>query len=376
MKKSVVFSVLLFLAPAFVGTASANDEVIVDPNAASVFAELPPGVPFPEGITADADGNIYVSTFIFGPGNQILKFDSSGTLQAQLGFGMEPLLGLAYNPRDNKIYICNVGILNGFGPSRIQRIDTDLTGPAEDVAIIASVAGGGGGIGAPPDREVGNPDGSMDVIDFGNFAAAPNDLTFNSKGDLFVSDSFQGAVFKIKDPTKAQNVCPTDDRCVDTIAHDKLLATAGFPGFGANGVALSGNEKTLYVANSGDDRILTVDLKKGDVSVFVESINGADGIAFDSNGILWVAANQADQVIALDEGGRVLAKLGDFLGFDDGKVDGLLFPASLVIVGDDGDEVILVTNLAFPLGSAPDEPEADTDLTTYTISRIEIPEDL
>ena len=97
--------------------------------------------------------------------------------------------------------------------------------------------------------------------------------------------------------------------------------------------------------------------------------NGADGLAYGGNGILWVAANQADQVIALDEGGRVRAKLGDFLGFDDGKVDGLLFPASLIIVGDD----IFVTNLAFPLGSAPDEPEADTDLTTYTISRIPIP---
>ncbi len=68
-------------------------------------------------------------------------------------------------------------------------------------------------------------------------------------------------------------------------------------------------------------------------------------------------------------GGRVLAKLGDFLGFDSGKVKGLLFPASLVIVGDD----IFVTNLAFPLGSAPDEPEGDTDLTTYTVSKIPVP---
>ncbi|MFQ5755668.1 MAG: SMP-30/gluconolactonase/LRE family protein [Acidiferrobacterales bacterium] len=371
MKKFVVLSVLFFVALAFMGTASADDEVVVNPGAASVFAELPPGVPFPEGITADAEGNIYVGTFIFGSGNQLLKFDSSGTLRAQFDFGGEPLLGLAFNPRDNKVYICNVGILNGFGPSRIQRIDTDLIGPVEDVAIIASVAGGGG-IGAPPDRTVVNPDTSTDTTTFGNFAAAPNALAFNRKGDLFVSDSFQGAVFKIKNPTKSRNVCPTNDRCVKTVAHDGLLATAGFPPFGANGIALSSNEKTAYVANTGDDRILAVDLKKGNVSVFVESINGADGLAYGGDGILWVAANQADQVIALDEGGRVRAKLGDFLRFEDGKVDGLLFPASLVIVGDD----IFVTNLAFPLGSAPDEPEADTDLTTYTVSTIEIPDDL
>ena len=72
----------------------------------------------------------------------------------------------------------------------------------------------------------------------------------------------------------------------------------------------------------------------------------------------------------------MLAKLGDFLGFDGGKVKGLLFPASLIIVKDNGDDVILVTNLALPLESAPDEPEADTDLTTYTVSKIPIPDGL
>ena len=237
-----------------------------------------------------------------------------------------------------------------------------MTGPAEDVAIIP-------GIGAPPDRIVDNPDGSTDGIMFGNNAPAPNALAFKTNGDLVVSDSFQGAVFQIKKADKCGAPGPLCS--LNTLAHDPLLATAaGFPNFGANGVALSGNQQTLFVANTGDDRIVTVDMKSGVVSGLVESIDGADGIALDGNGILWVAANQADQVVALNAaGGRVLAKLGDFLGFDSGKVKGLLFSASLVIVGDD----IVVTNLAFPLGSAPDEPEGDTDLTTYTVSKIPVP---
>ena len=368
MKKSVVFSVLLFLAPAFVGTASASDEVIVNPNAAVEFAELPAGVPFPEGITADPEGNIYVSTFIFGPNNKLLRFDADGVLQAQIDFAREPLLGLAYNVRDNKVYICNARALAGLGPSQIQRVDADFADgtpimEVENVAIIP-------GIGAPPDRIITNPDTSEDTITFGNFAAAPNALTFDSKGNLFVSDSFQGAAFKIKDPTKSQNVCPTDDSCVKTVAHDGLLATAGFPPFGANGLAVSGNQRTLFVANTGDDRILTVNIPTGNVSVFTESINGADGIAFDAVGNLVVAANQADNVLILDGNtGRIKAKLGDFLGITGGKVNGLLFPASVVVVGSN----IFVTNLALPLRGTPDEPEGSGALTTYTVSKIPIP---
>ena len=79
-----------------------------------------------------------------------------------------------------------------------------------------------------------------------------------------------------------------------------------------------------------------------------------------------MAANQADEVVALNANGRVVAKLGDFQGIrNDGTVRGLLFPASLVILGDE----IFVTNLALPLnGVAGDEPEED--VTRYTISRI------
>jgi len=35
------------------------------------------------------------------------------------------------------------------------------------------------------------------IYAFGDNAAAPNALTFNKAGDLLISDSFQGAIFKI-----------------------------------------------------------------------------------------------------------------------------------------------------------------------------------
>lgn len=85
-----------------------------------------------------------------------------------------------------------------------------------------------------------------------------------------------------------------------------------------------------------------------------------------------LAANQADQIIVLNEFGRVIAKLGEFLGIRiDGSPRGLLFPASIVIQG----KWAFVTNLSFPLTSTGgDEPEED--IVKYTISRIKLPKNI
>lgn len=359
MKKSVVFSVFLFFAPAFIGTTSASDEVIVNPNAAVEFAVLPPEARFPEGIAANPNnGDIVVGTFDFGPNdNFLLRYDSAGTLAGQVNVGGTPLLGLAYNAEDDKVYIAN------FGASAIQRIAADfgLTATLADIETVAMIPT----IGAPrPKRVVDNPDGSVDKVKFGNNFPAPNALVFNSDGDIFVSDSFQGAVYRVNDAEE----CPPCT--VEVIAHDLLLPTAGFPPFGANGLVLSSDESTLYVANTGDDRLLTLEISSGNVGVFTESINGADGVTRNSVGNLVVAANQEDNVLILDGStGRIKAKLGAFLRITGGKVDGLLFPASVVVVGSN----IFVTNLALPLRGTPDEPEGSTALTTYTVSKIPIP---
>ena len=142
--------------------------------------------------------------------------------------------------------------------------------------------------------------------------------------------------------------------------------------FGANGLALSKDESKLFIANTGDDRILRLDLKTGDLSVWAESLNGADGIALYKGKFIVVAENQSDVLSILNENGRVIAKLGAFLGIrGDGSPRGLLFPASIVIV----DDKMFVTNLALPLTTTEgDEPEEDVKL--YTVSRIDIPKDL
>jgi DNA-binding beta-propeller fold protein YncE len=358
MKNFSIWAVIVFLVLVSASTAWAGDEIIVKTDAAGRFAVLPEGVRFPEGIAANPKtGDIYVGTFDFGPNsNKLLRFNKNGELVAQQDFGATPLLGLQFNHWDNKVYICN------FGASKIQRIKASFTDTVEEIEDLATLPS----IGAPSERTVGNPDGTEDTIIFQNSLAAPNALTFDKHGNLYISDSFQGAIFRIDHAHKCETPCN-----VTTVKHDALLATAGFPPFGANGLAFNGDGTKLYIANTGDDRILQLDLKTKEIGVWAESINGVDGIA-SYRGKLIAAENQGDRILILNDSGRVIARLGDFLGIrDDGSPDGLLFPASLVIV----DGKIFVTNLALPLTiTQGDEPEED--VKKYTISEIEIPKHL
>ena len=320
------------------------------------FAVLPDGVRFPEGIAVNpATGEIYAGTFDFGPNaNKLLRFTRNGRIVAQRDFGGTPLLGLDFDATNNKVFILN------FGTSKVQRIaaEFDSTTTVEDVATLPA-------IGPPVPRTVDNPDGSSDTITFGATHPAPNGMVFDHLGNLYVSDSFQGAIFRI-DNAKG---CPTPC-AVTLVSHDPLLATAGFPPFGANGLALNAAETTLFIANTGDNRVLTMDIATKAVSVFAESFHGADGLLFDkSTGLLWVAANQADQIVALNDKGRPIARVGEFEGIRrDGTPRGLLFPASMVIL----DGHMYVTNLSLPLTTAVgDEPEED--VTRWTIARFKVP---
>jgi sugar lactone lactonase YvrE len=352
----------------FTNAAAAGDWLPVNPFAAKQFITLPDDLKFPEGITSNPNnGDIYVGTFNVpnadynpAPVNSLLRYSSKGQLLARTDFSAAtPLVGIKFNTHDNHIYMASLGDITGVG-SQILKIPANFTNDAmaETVAYIPF-------IGTPQDRTVHNIDSSTHNISFNTYIRVPNDIIFSENGDLYVSDSFQGAVFKIDDVANCESAC-----VISTIVHDSLLATAGFPSFGANGLALNNNETELFIANTGDDRILKFDMKKnGTLSVFTESINGVDGIVFDKNGNLWVTANQSDNIIALNPKGRIIAKLGDFLGIrNNGSARGLLFPASLEIIGSH----IFVTNMAQVATPAiGDEPEEN--VSSYTVSKIWVP---
>src|SRR5437870_1097682 len=220
MKTSSTFAVILVFIVVSIGAVMARDDIVVKREAAERFATLPDGVQFPEGIAANPhNGDIYVATFDSrNPpsvrNNQLLRFGKNGHLIAQRSFGTIPVLGLEFNPADNKVYICNVGVFAGVA-SKIQRIAGNFTDTKdiEDVADIPLIGG-------PDPLLVDNPDGSQNTITFGsNRAPVPNALKFDRDGILFVSDSLQGAIFRI------DHACGTPCNDVETVKHDGLLAT-------------------------------------------------------------------------------------------------------------------------------------------------------
>jgi sugar lactone lactonase YvrE len=134
----------------------------------------------------------------------------------------------------------------------------------------------------------------------------------------------------------------------------------------------------MFVANTGNDTIVRIpvnpDGTAGRPSVFVNSINGADGIAIDKHDNIWVAANQADEIVVIDKTGRVIAKLGDFDGVsENGVPHGLLFPASPAFSADG--EFVFVTNLALDLrlfspSFAAVDSQWSAQVKHYTVSKI------
>jgi len=309
---------------------------------ATTFATLPAGAAHPEGMTVDAAGNVYVTLFAVGatPPGQLIVFDSSGRLLRQVTVvnSSNLLLGLAFHPNTGQLLIID------FGHKNVLAVD-----PVSGASTVFMT------IPLPPTARVGL-----------------NDLTFDSAGNVYLSDSFQGTIWRTG---------PTGGVATAFVT-DPLLTTKGVPGFGANGLRFNQNETILFVANTGDDTIVKVPVHVGasgslepvnpakPAQVFVNSVNGPDGLLIDDQDNLWICANQADELVVLDPTGRVIAKLGDFGGIDpSGAPVGLLFPASPVFSG----HFVLVTNLALDLrlfGTPTVDSQWAAQVTTHTVSKI------
>ena len=306
----------------------------------TVLPDVTPGVQSSvEGLTVGPDDNIYVPTFGFNTagaidGNAVLFVISpKGDIvrKVTIADSSPHVLGLAFNPVTNALWVLD------FGAGKVLAVDP-VTGASS--VLAGPIAGSG-----------------------------LNALTFDTDGNGYVSDSFNGTIWKV----------PAAGGSYAAWSSGPLLGpgTGLTPPFGANGVEFNNERTIMFVADTAFHQIIQIpvnnDGSAGAASIFVTGINAPDGIMIDANDNIWICANQEDEIVVIDKTGKVIAKLGDFYGLDqDGIAQGLLFPASLAFSNDGG--TLYVSNLTLFLPYAGAELAIDSAWTLqvkgYTVSKL------
>ena len=155
-----------------------------------------------------------------------------------------------------------------------------------------------------------------------------NGIAFDSQGTLFVSGGASGIVYSVGANGGAAQPVAQIDRNVRTLPNSTATQAVV-----ANGIKFDA-KGVLHVADTSRGAIWKViigaDGKGGKPALLVQSplLEGADDMAFFSNGDLWVAANELNAIVSVSPAGVVknIAK--------NGSQGPLEFPASLVFAGN------------------------------------------
>lgn len=313
MKKRYVFLIVLIFAfaVAYVGIqAKGNGQLEAVTSFNAEMGELP------EGITIDKIGNIYVSLgppfFVGGGYGAIWKISPDGsetTSLVEYPDGPAPA-GLVVDASGNVYFaLANPGGANG-GVYHLNGTGTPERLPGTENMIV------------------------------------PNGLAFDKQGNLFVSDSALGVVWRIPSGGSAP---------AEIWLQHELVAGCTPDDFGANGVAFWKGD--LFVANTGRGALVHVpvlpDGSPGDPQIVAgnldcapEGLFGMDGIALDVHGNVYALLVLQNKLVRIDPtDGSFTTLLTD--------EDGLWNPASIAFGTGKGDrESIFISNYAvIPPGS-------------------------
>lgn len=251
------------------------------------FETYADGLDHPEDLAFDSEGVLWAG----GELGQVYRIPGRGQVEIVTSVGGF-CLGLAFSPAD-ELYICN-----------------------SKLACVIKV------------QKNGKSQLFADSVP-GHKLKLPNYGVFDSSGNLFVSDS--------GDWTKSSGcIVRFDSRGQGKVF---LEGPQPFP----NGLALSADERFLFVAQSHTDDVLQIEIRKdgsaGDRQVYVAGLERVpDGLAFDVAGNLYVSCYASDNIyrvsperdvnlLAYDRAGTTLAR-----------------PTNIAFGGLEGDE-LYVANL-------------------------------
>jgi sugar lactone lactonase YvrE len=266
---------------------------------------------YPEGIAVSSDGGVYVGLTGLG---EIRRIDRDGSMTTIVTIPLEEgdlgVLGLTFRA-DGTLYAAVLS--SSSSVHGVWRIDAN----AQAMHIAGTEAMG-----------------------------FPNDLAFDRRGELYITDSALGAVWRL-----------SPDGSFALWAQDALLEGTGDFGLGvpigANGIVFlpgrsgggkgqGGQAGRLLVANTEVGRLVEITVRPngdaGATRLAAEdgALVGLDGIAADPHGRIYGAVNVGNQVVAIDAAGAVQT-----------VATGLDFPAGLAF-GTSGRHrhSLFVTNFA------------------------------
>ncbi len=255
---------------------------------------------FPEGLAIDKTGDIYVS--LVGPVDEIRAFSPDGTQSTIAHFAVP-----------------------GFGPLGIA---TDASGTV--YVAVASFEAATQGV-----YRV-RSDGTSQRLTGTGGIQFPNGLAFDHRGNLYATDSILGAVWRI------QRGGPAVIWFQSPLLEGNGAAGLGVP-LGANGIAFRNNE--IIVSNTEGARLVNIpvqpDGSAGSPTVMAEgaALFGADGIALDVHGDVFVAVNPQSMLLRVENDGSITSLAA--------AADGLNNPASLAFgTGMGNRKSLFVTNFA------------------------------
>ena len=222
---------------------------------------------YPEGIAIDQRGNAYLSLVFAG---KIKKVTPAGVTSDYAQIPDNWLLGMTFDHKGNLMVL---------GSSGIWKVT-----PSGVATLFATI----------PDHYF------------------INDLAADHCGNLYVTDSFRYAIWKVDAWGSVTLWCA-----------DPLLqgAVGIFPNtLGPNGIRFTNDMKTLHVANTSAGTLLAIDVKRdgtaGPARVIVTdpSLVGADGIEIDRCGNTYLSVNIQDRISRVSPKGELSTVIeGDIL---------------------------------------------------------------